>query len=112
MCMAGVTGLVASFTSESSAECEWGSKMPGVSHRPLASTTVAEPGAFTSAPTPAILPACTQTDPCSIVPWLAVITVAFLKTRSAGGDCWAAHAAANPQTIAARHAPRAAKGGD
>ena len=38
MCIDGVTGLVASLISPSSAECEWGSMMPGVSHIPLAST--------------------------------------------------------------------------
>ena len=32
MCIEGVTGLVASLTSLSRAECEWGSMMPGVSH--------------------------------------------------------------------------------
>src|ERR1035438_6643663 len=89
MCIEGVTGLVASLTSPSSAEWEWGSMMPGVSQRPVASTTVAELGAETVAPTPAIFPACTQTTPCSMVPWLAVMTVAPRKTISAGGDCWA-----------------------
>src|SRR5438045_5300300 len=92
MCIDGVTGLVASLMSLSSAECEWGSMMPGVSHMPVPSTTAAEDGAFTAAPTAAILPACTHTDPCSMVPWLAVITVAFLMTISEGEDgtfCWA-----------------------
>ena len=55
MCIDGVTGLVASLTSLSSAECECGSMMPGVSHMPVASTTAAEEGAFTLAPTPANL---------------------------------------------------------
>src|SRR5277367_6449973 len=85
--MLGVTGLVASLTSLLSAECECGSMIPGVSHLPVASTTVADVGAFTVGPTSAILPACTQTDPFEIVPWLAVMTVAFLKTRSVGAAC-------------------------
>jgi hypothetical protein len=58
---------------------------------PEASTTAAEGGASTVAPTPAILPAWTHTDPFWIVPWLAVITVAFLMTRSAGvEEAWGA----------------------
>src|SRR5271170_264689 len=82
--MLGVTGLVASFTSSPSAECEWGSMIPGVTYLPVASTTVAPAGALTVAPTPAILPLCTQTVPFWIVPCDAVITVAFLMTRSVG----------------------------
>ena len=39
--MCGVTGLVASFTSSSSAMCEWESMMPGVRYLPPASITVA-----------------------------------------------------------------------
>ena len=59
MCIDGVTGLVASLTSPSSAECEWGSMMPGVSYLPSASITVADEGAVTVAPTAAILPSFT-----------------------------------------------------
>src|ERR1700761_1097151 len=92
--MLGVTGLVASFTSSPSAECEWGSMIPGVTYLPVASTTVAPAGALTVAPTPAILPLCNHTLPCWIVPCEAVITVAFLITRSAGAVELCATAAA------------------
>src|ERR1700679_3148348 len=58
--------------------------IPGVTYLPVASTTIALAGALTVAPTPAILPLCNHTLPCWIVPCEAVITVAFLMTRSAG----------------------------
>src|SRR5258708_19342477 len=58
--------------------------IPGVTYLPVASTKVAPPGALTVAPTPAILPLCTHTLACWMVPCDAVITVAFLMTRSAG----------------------------
>ena len=66
--MCGVTGLVASFTSSSSAMCECGSTRPGVTNLPLASMTVASAGALTLAPKVAILPAWISTLPCSIFP--------------------------------------------
>src|SRR5258708_4612591 len=102
MCMDGVTGLVASLMSLSRPEWEWGSMMPGVSHRPVASTVAAEEGASTVAPTPAIFPACTQTEPCDMVPWLAVMTVAFLKTMSVDADCGAFCATASAAQSGAR----------
>src|SRR5271168_444483 len=68
--------------------------IPGVPYLPVASPTVAPAGALTVAPTPAILPLCNHTVPCWIVPCEAVMTVAFLMTKSAGAVELCAAAAA------------------
>src|SRR5690242_12297787 len=90
--MCGTIGLVASFTSLSSAMCECASMMPGVRYLPPASTTVTPAGALTFGPTAAILPPRTSTLPLAILPCVTVMTTAFLMSTSCaapggGVDC-------------------------
>ena len=59
--------------------------MPGVSVSPVASITSAPGGTAMDAPTAAIFPACTHTEVSASVPWLAVMTVAWVITQSGDG---------------------------
>jgi hypothetical protein len=102
--MEGVTGLVASLMSSPRAEWEWGSMMPGVRYLPVASMMVAEAGALVEAleaEISAILPAWIQTLPLGMVPWEAVMTVAFLMRMSVGACAWAAAHVRSAATAAA-----------
>jgi hypothetical protein len=56
--------------------------IPGVSVSLVASITDAPGGTGTEGPTAAIFPAWTHTEVSASVPWLAVITVAWVITQS------------------------------
>src|SRR6478672_11564217 len=88
-------GLVASLTSLSSAMWEWESMMPGVRYLPPASMTVASAGAVRLSPTAAILPSWMRTLPFLMLPWVTVMTTAFLMSTAwcAAGADWAAASA-------------------
>src|SRR5690348_15676820 len=84
-------GLVASLTSLSSAMWEWESMMPGVRYLPPASMTAASAGAVRLSPTAAILPSWMRTLPFLMLPWVTVMTTAFLMRTAwcAAGADWA-----------------------
>src|ERR1044071_3485296 len=84
-----VTESVPSLMLPSPAVCEWQSMMPGVTHLPVASMTLAFGSrALTFGPTSTILPSRIRIEPFLIVPCEAVMMVAFCtsSSREAGAD--------------------------
>src|SRR3569623_355378 len=74
---------------------------------------LASAGAATVLPTPAILPSWIQTDPLSIVPWVTVMTIALVMTRSRAGavaDCATVVTGAASSDVAAARAVRRRSG--